>query len=74
MLILNIIRWAISVTLLVDGALFIWLTTLCSIDMKRHPAHYADAAPSRLSYRQLLTIFGGAGVLCLLMLFVTAPL
>ncbi len=74
MLILNIIRWVISVTLLVDGALFIWLTTLCSIDMKRNPAYYADAAPSRLSYRQLLTIFGGAGALCLLMLFVTVPL
>ena len=74
MLLLNIARWALSVALLLDGILFIWMTALCCIDMKRNPAQYANSAPSRLSYRQLLTLFGGAGVVCLLMLFVTVPL
>ena len=74
MLVWNIIRWIISVALLIDGALFIWCTTMCAIDMKRNPTYYMDTAPSRLSYRQVLMLFGTAGIACLLMLFITVPL
>ena len=68
-----ILRWVISVALFLDGWLFLWTTVRFVHDVRVHPAEYAECN-SRLSNGQVSSIFGGAGLLCWALLFITLPL
>ena len=74
MLLWNIIRWVATITLLLDGTLFVWCTARLMVDVKRNPAEYAACAPSRLTEKHLFALFGGAGILFIALAFITIPL
>lgn len=67
MLFLEILRWSMAAVLSIDGILFLWVTFLSAHDMKKNPQKYAEdaTADGRLSYKQLLLLFGSAGVACI---------